>query len=160
VIGVYQQEGLNLFDLVKKVVKEQLDFDSYSAGYFEVPTESFNPLRRQYNSSAIMKQLTEKTDNKADYKIGIVNVDVYTQGMNFIFGMADPPKKTAFVSIYRLTREKREERISKEIVHELGHLLGLTHCADPNCVMYFSKTISDTDNKSINMCSNCRGKIE
>jgi archaemetzincin len=39
-------------------------------------------------------------------------------------------------------------RAVKESVHELGHTYGLFHCAEPACVMHFSNTLRETDQKS------------
>ena len=39
-------------------------------------------------------------------------------------------------------------RATKESVHELGHTYGLSHCEERACVMRFSNTLRDTDQKS------------
>jgi archaemetzincin len=51
-------------------------------------------------------------------------------------------------------------RLGKEIIHELGHLMGLRHCTDRTCVMSLSHTIADTDAKQPCLCNQCRRKIE
>jgi archaemetzincin len=43
-------------------------------------------------------------------------------------------------------------------VHELGHVFGLEHCPDPECVMHFSNSLLDTDRKSTSFCSQCRAR--
>lgn len=43
----------------------------------------------------------------------------------------------------------------KEAVHELGHTFGLVHCIDPKCVMFFSNSLADTDNKNTKFCKKC-----
>ncbi|GAJ15820.1 unnamed protein product, partial [marine sediment metagenome] len=48
---------------------------------------------------------------------------------------------------------------SKEVIHEIGHLLGLRHCSNPKCVMHFSNTLNDTENKDIIFCKECRREI-
>jgi len=52
-----------------------------------------------------------------------------------------------------------QERALKEAVHELGHLLGLPHCDNPRCIMFFSNTLADTDRKGPGFCPACRGKL-
>lgn len=50
-------------------------------------------------------------------------------------------------------------RLIKEAVHELGHTLGLEHCADPCCVMHFSNRLADTDLKGDAYCTRCAGRL-
>ncbi len=44
--------------------------------------------------------------------------------------------------------------------HELGHVMGLQHCDDPGCVMYFSNRLSDTDRKASDFCETCQRKLQ
>lgn len=158
-IGVFQQESLKLFNIVEDVTKKYLNQSSRHAGFFKLPPNSHNLLRKQYNAITILNHIAAKNRGKFDLKIGLVDVDIYTRGMNFIFGLADPSKKTALVSTYRLTGNKMVEHISKEVIHEIGHLLGLRHCSNPKCVMHFSNTLNDTENKDITFCEECRREI-
>lgn len=158
-IGVYQSEGINSFGVVERALKKNLNLESCDAGSFKLPSHSYNPQRKQYDASTIIKALAPKSKPEFDMKIGMVDVDIYARNMNFIFGMADPLRKTALVSTHRLAGNKLTERISKEVVHELGHLLSLGHCSHSYCVMYFSNTITDTDNKCAELCTNCRDDI-
>ena len=158
-IGVYQQKGLDLFRQVATTLKQELNLEAFDAGFFEVPSAAYNPLRKQYDSKMILKSLTEKKSREFDYRLGLLDVDIFAPGMNFIFGLADPRKKTCLVSIRRLAGKAISERIAKEIVHEIGHLLGLDHCRDVHCVMYFSNTIVDTDHKDKKLCENCRREV-
>jgi len=43
----------------------------------------------------------------------------------------------------------------KEAVHEVGHTLGLAHCTNSSCVMFFSNSILDTDRKKSAFCEKC-----
>jgi archaemetzincin len=86
--------------------------------------------------------------------------------MNYIFGEARLPGRVAIISTYRLKgatgsggAELLPVRIVKEAVHELGHTLGLTHCNNPSCVMYFSNSLRDTDRKREDYCERCSKKL-
>lgn len=52
------------------------------------------------------------------------------------------------------------ERATKAAVHEMGHAAGLSHCADPLCVMYPSRHIADTDRKAKVFCARCVGDYD
>jgi len=160
VTTVYQQKGLDYFTLVENSLQNRLSISSRFGGYFEIPDESYDPTRKQYDPRRIIEKLTELNSHPNQFRLGIVDVDIYVRGMHFIFGIAHPLRRAAIVSVHRLAGPKLTERLAKEVVHETGHLFGLEHCLDPGCVMYFSNTAEDTDQKKENLCVECRRKIE
>jgi archaemetzincin len=53
-----------------------------------------------------------------------------------------------------------EQRVLKEIIHEIGHILiGYTHCEEQSCVMKFSENVEEIDNKSYSLCKDCKSKL-
>ncbi len=130
---------------------------------------AFNPLRKQYLSTPVLLQLAKKKPKDALMVLGIFDGDLYADGLNFIFGQAEPSQGVAIISIYRLRNEfyfggERPSllkiRALKEAVHEIGHLFGLSHCWEPSCVMFFSNSIFDTDRKSYYLCRSCESKLK
>ena len=51
------------------------------------------------------------------------------------------------------------ERLGKEIVHELGHTLGLFHCRQYDCVMRASTYVEEIDLKRSYPCPSCAALI-
>jgi len=127
----------------------------------EVPPEAYHKVRRQYDGSALIRALS---DNVMPV-LGVTEADAYVDGLNYIFGLA--AGKRAMISLKRLRQEfyglaedddLLKQRAQKEAMHELGHILGLDHCPDKHCVMYFSNSILDTDFKDWRYCGRCEWK--
>jgi len=78
-------------------------------------------------------------------------------GLNFVFGVAEGDYALVFTA--RLLGELLVTRILKEVIHEVGHTLGLGHCENPSCVMHFSNTLMDTDRKGPGFCPRCMVKV-
>ncbi|MCW4020950.1 MAG: archaemetzincin family Zn-dependent metalloprotease [Candidatus Bathyarchaeota archaeon] len=146
-----------------------------SEDVLEVPREAYNASRRQYVSTRILSDVlsyAKKVGAAGDgvYRVlGVVDVDLYVPGLNFVFGEAWCPGKAALISLFRLRPEFYGaasderlfiERAVKEAVHEVGHTLGLRHCGNPACGMRFSLHIEMTDRKRAGFCKTCRQKAE
>jgi len=146
-----------------------------------VPENSFDQSRNQHNANKILNYLIENLPlkNIQDINLAILDLDIFVPSLNFVFGLAVNFPRICLISTARLDplfytnfnyslksksltpelikKEKNifEERILKEAVHEIGHTLGLNHCSNYKCVMYFSNTLLDTDKKGYNFCLNC-----
>jgi archaemetzincin len=152
----------------------ELPDDQTSEG---VPEGKNNKADRQYDVTSFMsrtRQAAEGSGEKYLRVIGVTGVDLYTPGMNFIFGQAEIDGKICVISTVRLKykaywlfgkrrleqRAKFVQRMTKEAVHELGHTFGLHHCPRDTCVMHFSNTLDDTDLKSEKYCRKCMRKLD
>jgi len=135
-----------------------------------VPEEAFSKTRQQYRSDTILNAIRGFAENDDFVRVlGVADVDLFLPRLNFVFGQADCPGRSALISLFRLRPEFYGrpsdveitiERGTKEAMHEIGHTLGLEHCANPFCVMYFSNSIFETDRKQSLFCNKCYLKAQ
>ena len=131
-------------------------------------SEFYDPVRRQYNGIKILKEVEVMYSSDSAKTIGLFSVDLYIPILTYIFGQAFLNGSTGIASHYRLNNERYGiytddtvilNRFKKEVIHELGHTFGLVHCHVPTCVMRSSTYVEDIDQKSGNLCFNCRKEI-
>jgi archaemetzincin len=134
-----------------------------------IPDRAYDSRRRQYRAEDFISPLGRRRQGRTDLVLGMTAVDLFVPQLNFVFGLADPRQRCAVISVARLDPRfyqqppkpaLLQERALKEAVHELGHLLGLPHCDNPCCIMFFSNTLADTDRKGPSFCPACQGKIQ
>ncbi len=143
---------------VNEALDKAYNLEVKNLGHFAIPEDLVSQQRGQYLGSHIIDQLKGRRDG-FHMILAIVDLDLFAPGLNFIFGQADSVEQIAVVSTHRLKGERFIPRLRTEVIHEIGHLLGLGHCFSTACVMFFSNTVYDTDHKGENFCFLCQRKL-
>ena len=158
-------------ELVKKISDRLLTYFSTEVltVYISFDLESlYFPDRKQYYSTAFLKQAIEKTEIFDGKIVILTNLDLFVPVLTYVFGEAQLNGKHSVVSLCRLHEEfylnKGDEKLFlnravKEILHELGHTFGLLHCIDWDCVMHSSNSIEEVDIKGDFYCKSCQDTI-
>ena len=128
------------------------------------PAPAFDPARRQYLVSALMETLLDQPREAGVFTIGVTDVDLFLPVFTHVFGTAQLGGPVGVASEFRLRPELSGDpsdagvlrrRLLKEVLHELGHTLGLVHCKAPWCAMSPSRLPEQIDLKDAMFCPAC-----
>ncbi|AGC41636.1 MULTISPECIES: non-proteolytic archaemetzincin-like protein [Myxococcus] len=162
-VSVGSQTAPLLKDLQDPLAAQMGTASVSSKTVLPTPAYAFNKDRAQYHCNAIMRRLTPMMEPGQHMVLGLTDVDLFVPDSPFVLGEADRESRTAVVSVFRLRQgadgEHLRRRIQVEVVHQAGHLLGLSYCEDPRCVMFFAQSPQDCDRKQLSLCNQCRNEL-
>ena len=129
---------------------------------------ALDTARNQYHSTLILEKLELSAPSEAIKLLAITDVDLYIPILTYVYGEAQLGGKASIISTHRLvegispvnTPETFHCRLAKEAVHELGHTFKLRHCPDHSCIMHYSRTVTDVDRKTDQLCRYCDVLLE
>ena len=129
---------------------------------------AYDLKRDQYHSTVILEKLASTSPSQAFKVAAITDKDLFIPILTHVYGEAQLAGKACIVSTFRLqeglsitTMEKEfDNRVVKEVLHELGHTFNLRHCDDKSCIMHYCRSIKDVDRKTDQFCRYCKILLE
>jgi archaemetzincin len=100
--------------------------------------------------------------------VGVTALDMAIPIFTFVFGRATTPGWKAVVSLARLdplfyglgpSPATLLSRAEAEVLHELGHVAGLAHCRDAQCLMSFAGSVEKADARGTTFCAECARRV-
>lgn len=179
-----------LFEKIKDHLNQTFDsffFGIRNLGEFNFTNELFSKgVKKEYKdmkkSSDVIKMhptnkfyqilINKRNEENLGMILSLTDLPIYSSSDDnilFLFGETHLKHRCSVVSTLKLKEyfpERRrindqfEERVFKEIIHEVGHMIiGSDHCQESVCVMRFSNDVHNIDNKSLDLCDKCKTKL-
>jgi len=138
-------------------------------------TTRINPhtKNRQILTGDVLNLLKSRPTKKSFATLAVTMEDMYPDPKwNFVFGEASLRARVGVFSFARYDPafygEKRDKnyelilfrRSAKVLVHEVGHMFGITHCIYFKCIMNGSNHLAESDSRHIHLCPVCLRKLQ
>jgi archaemetzincin len=140
---------------------KELEVAAKAGPSLDRPQYAYNKDRKQYHATSIIRRLSTLGQGEAPV-VGIVDGDLFLPDAPYVIGDADRDAGAAVFSLTRLSHGEPDvvrRRAQVETLHAAGHLLGLSHCTDFRCAMFYSRDAADADRKGTGLCTSCRNAL-
>lgn len=181
--GTIYLQPIGQFDKLQK--KEIVLIQHYLKTYFQLETKVLPVLsntifpekvkriskegQEQVLAGYVLDSILIKRKPKdAIVLMGITEKDLFPlPEWNYVFGLASYKDGVGVTSIYRFADGQLTDsnfnksllRLIKISSHEIGHMFGISHCLNANCVMNGTNSLSETDYHLARACSLCQRKL-
>jgi len=168
IISPIDNIGACNYQLLGQEIRRTFDFQTEIKSLLQNVNFAYDLTRDQYHSTVILEKLASTLPSQAIKVIAITNEDLFIPILTHVYGEAQIAGKACIVSTFRLQEgislaniaKEFENRIVKEVLHELGHTFNLRHCNDKACIMHYCRSIKDVDRKSDQLCRYCKILLE
>ena len=161
-------EDTSLINMISREINRIFNHRTEIVSLLKDVNFALDPVRNQFHSTSILEKLERLSPINSMKVVGIAMVDLFIPILTHVYGEAQLGGKTCIVSTYRLKEGLSlrnsihiyHNRITKEVIHELGHTFNLRHCPDNFCIMHYCRTVRDVDGKSDQLCRYCKTLLE
>lgn len=117
--------------------------------------------RGQYDAGLILKEIS-RSPGGPPLVLGLTSLDLALPILTFVYGESQLGGRAAVVSTHRLEDGSRDvfyERLAKVCLHEMAHVIGLSHCQVQGCLMKFSQNMDQLDSLTLKFCPQCEHEL-
>jgi archaemetzincin len=148
-------------------VQTLLGLDTLVMPPWPEPDYALMPTRGQYDAGIILARLAQDAPAPR-LRLGLTSHDLCLSFVSHVYGQAQLGGRAAVVSLHRLQFFGQSggaphflalERLAKITLHEMAHLLALTHCRTPGCVMGAVTGLEELDRMILDPCPACEARI-
>ena len=128
----------------------------------DLPNQALNSTQKRYRADSLIHFL-QKKGRPNETIIGLTKNDISMTKKGIsddygVFGYGFCPGNACVVSTFRIKGSNKLEKLYKLTVHEIGHTLGLPHCAVKTCFMRDAKG-KDHFDELTDFCQKCSEKV-
>lgn len=152
-LEIYWQRACS--DTVENVKRELIvtfpGLEPVAIKHLEPPNTAWDSSRGQYDAAYLINEL--EAMQSGALCLWVLDVNISYGSYSYLYGAASGTN--AIVSAFCTGKG---ENFYKEASHEVGHMLGLSHCRE-NCVMHTSRNGLQLKKKSPILCRQCAKKL-
>lgn len=128
----------------------------------DLPAASYYKPRNRYRADSILNYLAKKYHGQR--VIALTSKDISTSAHGYadwgVMGLGSLVNDVSITSTYRLKSKNVKDRLTKVLLHEIGHSYGIPHCSSglPCLMQAGDHTVKAIDKEPKSMCKYCKSK--